>query len=236
MIPAVKIENLKKTYKDVKALKGVNLEIREGELYGLLGLNGAGKTTLASILCGLIPFDGGKVEIFGSDMQKEPDKVKTLTDISPQETSVAPNLTVKENLEFFARIYGKSIENVDRIIDEFSLNEVASKRAKTLSGGYARRLSIAIALVSEPRLLLLDEPTLGLDVLARRELWKIIKGLKERITIILTTHYLEEIEELCDRVGILKNGEKLFDGTVEQLKTETDETTFENAFVKLLEE
>lgn len=230
---AVKIENVKKSYKDTKALKGVSAEIKPGELYGLLGLNGAGKTTLISIIAGLTKADDGDITVGGKSVKTESDEVKKIIAVSPQETAVAPNLTVKENLEFFAELYGKPKDRAIIAMQEFGLTEVANKRAKTLSGGYARRLSIAAAVITEPKLLILDEPTLGLDVIARRELWKLINARKGKTTIILTTHYLEEVEALCDRICALKEGEKIFEGTVDEMKTLTGEENFEDAFVKI---
>lgn len=230
---AVKIENVKKSYKDTKALKGVSAEIKSGELYGLLGLNGAGKTTLISVIAGLIKADEGDITVDGKSVKTDSDEVKRIIAVSPQETAVAPNLTVKENLEFFAELYGKPKDRAIIAMQEFGLTEVANKRAKTLSGGYARRLSVAAAVITEPKLLILDEPTLGLDVIARRELWKLIKARKGKTTIILTTHYLEEVETLCDRICALKEGEKIFEGTVDEMKTLTGEENFEDAFVKI---
>ena len=230
---AVKIENVKKSYKDTKALKGVSAEIKSGELYGLLGLNGAGKTTLISVIAGFIKADEGDITVDGKSVKTDSDEVKRIIAVSPQETAVAPNLTVKENLEFFAELYGKPKDRAIIAMQEFGLTEVANKRAKTLSGGYARRLSIAAAVITEPKLLILDEPTLGLDVIARRELWKLINARKGKTTIILTTHYLEEVEALCDRICALKEGEKIFEGTVDEMKTLTGEENFEDAFVKI---
>lgn len=230
---AVKIENVKKSYKDTKALKGVSAEIKSGELYGLLGLNGAGKTTLISVIAGLIKADEGDITVDGKSVKTDSDEVKRIIAVSPQETAVAPNLTVKENLEFFAELYGKPKDRAIIAMQEFGLIEVANKRAKTLSGGYARRLSVAAAVITEPKLLILDEPTLGLDVIARRELWKLINARKGKTTIILTTHYLEEVEALCDRICALKEGEKIFEGTVDEMKTLTGEENFEDAFVKI---
>lgn len=230
---AVKIENVKKSYKDTKALKGVSAEIKSGELYGLLGLNGAGKTTLISVIAGLLKADEGDITVDGKSVKTDSDEVKRIIAVSPQETAVAPNLTVKENLEFFAELYGKPKDRAIIAMQEFALTEVANKRAKTLSGGYARRLSVAAAVITEPKLLILDEPTLGLDVIARRELWKLINARKGKTTIILTTHYLEEVEALCDRICALKEGEKIFEGTVDEMKTLTGEENFEDAFVKI---
>ena len=232
----IAIENVCKNYKTKKALDNVSLTIKEGELFGLLGVNGAGKTTLIKILCGLTNKTSGTIMINNFNLDKEIDKIKEIIDISPQETSVANNLTVKENLEFFANIYNNNNTNtINEIVDIFNLNEVINQRAKTLSGGYKRRLSIAIALISKPKILFLDEPTLGLDVFARRELWNIIRKLQKDITIILTSHYLEEIENLCDRVAILSNGKLLKTGTIEELKQITNAQNFEDAFIKLVE-
>ena len=232
----ISIDNVCKNYKAKKALDNVSLNIKNGELFGLLGVNGAGKTTLIKILCGLTRKTSGTITINNFNLDKEIDKIKEIIDISPQETSVANNLTVKENLEFFANIYNNIDANtINEIVDIFNLNEVLNQRAKTLSGGYKRRLSIAIALISKPKILFLDEPTLGLDVFARRELWNIIKKLQKNITIILTSHYLEEIENLCDRVAILSNGKLLKTGTIEEIKQITNTQNFEDAFIKLVE-
>ena len=232
----ITLDNVCKNYKTKKALNNVCLTIKQGELFGLLGVNGAGKTTLIKILCGLTRKTSGTITINNFNLDKEIDKIKEIIDISPQETSVANNLTVKENLEFFANIYNNNdINIINEVIDIFNLNEVLNQRAKTLSGGYKRRLSIAIALISKPKILFLDEPTLGLDVFARRELWNIIKKLQKSITIILTSHYLEEIENLCNRVAILSNGKLLKTGTIEEIKQTTKTKNFEDAFIKLVE-
>jgi len=232
----ITIDNVCKNYRTKKALDNVSLSIKQGELFGLLGVNGAGKTTLIKILCGLTKKTSGTVKIIDFNLDKDIDKIKEIIDISPQETSVANNLTVKENLEFFANIYNNNdTKTINEVVDIFKLNEVLNQRAKTLSGGYKRRLSIAIALISKPKILFLDEPTLGLDVFARRELWNIIKKLQKNITIILTSHYLEEIENLCDRVAILSNGKLLKIGTVEEIKQTTNTQNFEDAFIKLVE-
>ncbi len=233
----IEIKNLSKTYKSgVLALNDLSLNINDGELFGLLGVNGAGKTTLIKILSGLSKKSMGKAYINGYDLDTDIDKIKSIIDVSPQETSVAPNLTVLENLEFFANVYGvQDAMYLEEIISTFALEEVLNQKAKTLSGGYKRRLSIAIALISKPQVLFLDEPTLGLDVLARRELWKIILKLKGKITIILTSHYLEEIENLSDRVAILYKGKLLKVGTTEEIKKGTNSTNFEDAFVRIVE-
>lgn len=232
----ININEVTKNYKSKKALDKVSLDINEGELFGLLGVNGAGKTTLIKILCGLTKKTSGDIVVDGFNLDSDMDKIKQNIDISPQETSVAGNLTVRENLEFFANIYNKENKSiVDNIVEVFNLEEVLDQRAKTLSGGYKRKLSVAIALISEPKILFLDEPTLGLDVFARRELWKIITKLKGKITIVLTSHYLEEIEHLCDRVAILAKGKVLKVGTITELKKITQKATFEDAFIELVE-
>lgn len=237
MKQSIVITDLTKEYKGgTKALKGISLQIAEGELFGLLGVNGAGKTTLVKILCCLTKPTSGTATVCDTDVCKNPQEVKKIVDLSPQETSVAPNLTVKENLEFFAQIYDKNTpEHIKSVMDAFSLGEVAGRRAGKLSGGWKRRLSVAVALISEPQVLFLDEPTLGLDVLARRELWKIIEKLKGKITIVLTSHYLEEIEALCDRVAVLSDGELLATGTTEELIKQTGANNFEDAFVSIVE-
>ncbi len=233
---SIVINNLYKNFKSKVALDNLSLKIEQGELFGLLGVNGAGKTTLIKILCGLTKKTSGKITVNDFDLDKDIDKIKEIIDLSPQETSIANNLTVKENLEFFANIYdNNSADALSEIIETFKLNEVLDQRAKTLSGGYKRRLSIAVALISKPEILFLDEPTLGLDVFARRELWSIINKLKNKITIVLTSHYLEEIENLCDRVAILSKGKLLEVGTVEYIKRITESTNFEDAFIKLVE-
>ncbi|MBE7089104.1 MAG: ABC transporter ATP-binding protein [Clostridiales bacterium] len=232
----ITIDNLCKSYKTKKALDSVSLTIKKGELFGLLGVNGAGKTTLIKILCGLTLKTSGTVVVNGLDLDKQVDKIKEIIDVSPQETAVANNLTVKENLEFFASVYNSyDSATINEVVDTFNLKEVLNQKAKTLSGGYKRRLSIAIALISKPKILFLDEPTLGLDVFARRELWGIIKKLRKDITIILTSHYLEEIENLCDRVAILSNGKLLRTGTIDELKQIANTQNFEDAFMKLVE-
>jgi ABC-2 type transport system ATP-binding protein len=233
----IEIKNLSKSYKNNLAVNDVSLTIKDGELFGLLGVNGAGKTTIIKILSGLINNSSGEVFIDGLSIDKDMNKIKEFIDVSPQETAIAPNLSVKENLEFFARVRDNNSSNIiNEVINTFKLDEVINQRAKTLSGGWQRRLSIAIALISSPKILFLDEPTLGLDVLARRELWKIILSLKGKITIVLTSHYLEEIEALCDRVAILAKGKMLTVGTCEEIKEKTQCTNFEDAFIKVVEE
>ena len=231
----IKINNVSKNYRNIKALNNISLTINEGELYGLLGVNGAGKTTLLKILSGLTNPTNGDFVVDGFTNNNNMDDIKRIIDISPQESAVAKNLTVLENLKFFQDLYSKRDDNyLKEIIDDLGLNEVINQRAKTLSGGYQRRLSIALGLMSKPKILLLDEPTLGLDVIARRELWKIVNKFKGKITIILTSHYLEEIEALCDRVAILSKGNLLIEGTIDEIKEKTNESSFEEAFVKIV--
>ncbi len=232
----IEIKNVSKSYQGKPALNEISLSIQENALFGLLGENGAGKSTLIKILSGLIKKDSGDVVIDGYSLDKDLPCIQRIINISPQESAIAPNLSVKENLEFFAGIYDKKDEDqIQKIIDSFQLNEILHQKAKTLSGGYQRRLSIAVSLVTEPKILFLDEPTLGLDVLARRELWKIIRSLKGKITIVLTSHYLEEIEALCDDVAILSKGNVLARGDVDAIKKIGHSSSFEDAFVSIIE-
>ncbi len=226
---------LTKKYKDLTAVNALDLAIGEGELFALLGVNGAGKSTLIKMLSCLAEPTSGDAKIFGHSIITESHEVKKLINVSPQETAVAPNLSVRENLEFIAGIYGAKNpwESASREIEEMGLSSVACKKAKTLSGGWQRRLSIAMALISEPKLLFLDEPTLGLDVIARRELWSVIKKLRSRTTVILTTHYLEEAESLSDRIGIMSHGSLVACGTAEELVALSGNGNFEDAFVAL---
>lgn len=236
----IEIKNLTKKYKDLTAVDELNLNIVEGELFGLLGVNGAGKTTTIKMLSCLTSPTSGNATLLGNSIVKEPNKVKKIINLSPQETAIAPKLTVKENLEFIANIYdipkNKIAEEVEIKLQELNLKKVENKRTAKLSGGYQRRLSIAMALISDPKILFLDEPTLGLDVLAKRELWEIIKKLKKKTTIILTTHYMEEAEMLCDRIAIMKEGKIIAIGTSKELIKESKTKTFEDAFVKLVSE
>ncbi|MCR5610024.1 MAG: ABC transporter ATP-binding protein [Lachnospiraceae bacterium] len=232
---AIETKNLTKKFKEKTAVNGIDLTINEGELFALLGTNGAGKTTTIKMLSTLILPTDGEVKILGMDVVKDSQKIKEILNVSPQKTAIAPNLSVKENLEFMAGVY--QIPNKEAKIDElvklFKLDEVLKQKAKTLSGGWQRKVSIAIALINEPKILFLDEPTLGLDVIARKELWKVIEKLKGNITIILTTHYMEEAESLSDRVGIMAKGDLVDVGTTEELKTKASTDNFEDAFVKI---
>lgn len=233
----IETKQLNRFYKNLHALKDINLGIKENELFGLLGVNGAGKTTLIKILTCLSKQTSGEAYVHGFSVKDNPEKIKEIVDVSPQETAVAHNLTVRENLDFFASLYNTRDEAyISSVVNAFSLEEVENQRAKTLSGGWKRRLSIAIGLISKPKILFLDEPTLGLDVIARRELWKIINNMKGKITIILTTHYLEEAEALCDRVAVMAKGKVKAIGTPAELKAIAKTDNFEDAFIKIAED
>jgi ABC-2 type transport system ATP-binding protein len=236
---AIQTIDLTKKFKNRTAVDALNLSIEKGELFALLGLNGAGKTTTIRMLCCLLAPTSGDAVLLGDSIVKNPTAVKQKANVSPQETAVAPNLSVRENLELIAGIYGSSRSEArsraDETIQAFGLSERTKDKAKNLSGGMQRRLSIAMALISNPEILFLDEPTLGLDVRARRELWKVLTDLKGKITVILTTHYLEEAEALSDRIGIMHEGRLRALGTAEQLKETTGKSTFEDAFLALTE-
>ncbi len=235
----IETKNLTKKYGNKTAVDSLNLSVKEGELFALLGINGAGKTTTIRMLSCLSSATCGESFINGHSCTRESNEVKSVTGISPQDTSVAENLTVRENLEFIAQIYGLDKEKIksrtDEMIRLFNMQETENTRAKTLSGGWQRKLSIAMALISEPKVLFLDEPTLGLDVLARRELWKTIESLKGKITIILTTHYMEEAEALSDRIAIMINGKISAMGTLAEIEEISGKKGLENTFVEIAE-
>ena len=235
---AITINNLTKKYKDVVAVDKLNLDIQEGELFALLGVNGAGKTTTIKMLAGLTQPSDGDALVYGHSINTDNEKIKGLIDISMQETAIARKLTVAENIEFYAELSGQNrdeiVETKKYVFDAFGLEKVADKQASKLSGGWQRKLSIALALVTKPKVLFLDEPTLGLDVLARRELWKTIQSLKSKMTIILTTHYMEEAEALADRIGIMKDGKLLFCGDKEALFKQTKKQSVEDAFIEIV--
>ena len=237
---AIKTQSLIKQYKKLTAVDKLNLEVPQGELFSLLGVNGAGKTTVIKMLSCLTEPTEGDAMIGGYSITREPKQVKRLIGVSPQETAVAPNLSVKENLELICGIHGFSKEKTETKVRElnrqFSLDEVLQRKAGKLSGGWQRRISIAMALISEPQILFLDEPTLGLDVIARHDLWEVIRSLKGKITIVLTTHYMEEAEALSDRIGIMKSGHLLAVGTAEELKRQAGAKDFETAFVSIVKE
>ena len=232
---SIEVKNLTKKFKDKTAVDNIDFSIKQGELFALLGTNGAGKTTTIKMLCGLILPTSGDIKIEGMDMKKDVFKIKEILNVSPQETAIAPNLTVKENLEFMAGVYqiNNKEDKIKELIKLFKLDEVLNKRAKTLSGGWQRKVSIAISLINDPKILFLDEPTLGLDVIARKELWKVIGSLKGKITIILTTHYMEEAESLSDRIGIISNGKIVDVGTSKELMKKTNTKNIEDAFVSI---
>ena len=236
----IKTTELVKRYKNITAVDKLDLEIRRGELFSLLGVNGAGKTTTIKMLsCLTMPTDGDAV-VGGYSITKESEQVKRLIGVSPQETAVAPNLSVEENLELICGIHGfskkKTQAKITELSERFGLDTVLQRKAGKLSGGWQRRVSIAMALISEPQILFLDEPTLGLDVIARHELWETIRSLKGKNTIILTTHYMEEAEALSDRIGIMKNGKLLAVGTVDELNKKVGTNDFETTFVSIVKE
>ncbi|MBO5907425.1 MAG: ATP-binding cassette domain-containing protein [Clostridia bacterium] len=236
---AIKTHNLTKKYGEHTAVDNLNLEIREGELFSLLGINGAGKTTTVKMLATLTTPTSGDALVLGNSILTDAQKIKENIDISMQESAIARKLTVEENVDFYARLSGQSeaeiSDNKRRVFDIFGLSEVSGKLASQLSGGWQRKLSIALALVTRPKVLFLDEPTLGLDVIARRELWRAISEMKGSLTIILTTHYMEEAEALSDRIGIMKDGKMLFVGTKEELFRISDTKSVEDAFINIVE-
>ncbi len=237
---AIKTTGLTKKYKEITAVDDLNLEIKNGELFSLLGVNGAGKTTTIKMLSTLTLPTTGDAVVSGESIISSPNLVKERIGVSPQETAVAPSLSVKENLTLMCDVHGLNKDKAKAKIEELSkaldLESVMNRKAGKLSGGWQRRLSIAMALVSEPKVLFLDEPTLGLDVIARSELWDLIESLKGKTTIVLTTHYMEEAEALSDRLGVMKNGRLLFTGTVKEMKEKTGTEKIEDAFIKMIKE
>lgn len=235
---AIRTVELTKKYKDVTAVDRLNLQVKQGELFSLLGVNGAGKTTTIKMLSCLTRPTGGDAFLNGKSICDDCAAVKSIIGVSPQETAVAPGLSVRENLELMCGVHGFGKEKRSAKIAELTgllgLETVAGKKAGKLSGGWQRRLSIAMALIGEPEILFLDEPTLGLDVIARSDLWELIRGLKGKVTIILTTHYMEEAEALSDRIGIMKDGKLLICGTAAQIKEKADTEDFEQAFVRIV--
>lgn len=238
MDAAIRIENLSKRYRDVTAVDGLSLTVARGELLSLLGVNGAGKTTTVKMLSCLTRPTGGDAYLGGRSIVRESAAVKKLIAVSPQETAVAPMLTVEENLALMGGVHGFSKEacreKTAALTGQLGLEPVLHRRAGKLSGGWQRRLSIAMALISEPEILFLDEPTLGLDVLARSELWELIRALRGRVTIVLTTHYMEEAEALSDRVGIMKDGRLLLCATPAEIRARAGGDSFEQAFIRIV--
>lgn len=235
---AIRVIDLTKKYKDTIAVDKLNLQIKEGELFSLLGVNGAGKTTTIKMLSCLTQPSNGDAFLNGKSIRRDSAAVKSIIAVSPQETAIAPGLSVRENLEFMCGVYGfpkdRHHGKIAELTGLFGLEAVSEKKAGKLSGGWQRRLSIAMALISEPKILFLDEPTLGLDVLARSDLWDLIRSLKGKVTIILTTHYMEEAEALSDRIGIMKDGRLLICDTVDKIKEVADTDNFEQAFVRIV--
>lgn len=235
---AIRIEGLTKKYKDVVAVDKLSLSVQKGELFSLLGVNGAGKTTTIKMLSCLTQPTSGVAFLNGKSINKDTAAVKSLIAVSPQETAVAPGLSVRENLELMCGVHGFTKEKqkvkIEELTDLLGLESVSKKKAGKLSGGWQRRLSIAMALISEPEILFLDEPTLGLDVLARSDLWDLIRSLKGEVTIILTTHYMEEAEALSDRIAIMKDGKLLISDTADKIKEAADTDNFEQAFVRIV--
>ena len=234
---AIETTNLTKKFKDKTVVENLNLQIKQGELFSLLGTNGAGKTTTIKMLTTLLSSTDGQILINGLNIKNDAQKIKNIINMSPQETAIAPNLTVEENLEFMAGVYQikNKKEKIDSLIKIFKLDEVLKQKAKTLSGGWQRKVSIAISLINDPQILFLDEPTLGLDVIARKELWDVINSLKGKITIILTTHYMEEAESLSNRIGIMTKGKLIAIGTAKELMKKTNTQKFEDAFVEIVQ-
>ena len=239
MTAAIDTTDLTKMYGGQIAVDHLTVSIEEGEFFALLGLNGAGKTTTIKMLTSLLAPTSGVARLLGTDVGEDPTAVKERINVSPQETAVAPNLSVRENLELVARIYGCTAQEArsraDGMLKDLDLTDRASDRAKVLSGGLQRRLSIGMALITRPEIVFLDEPTLGLDIRARRALWETLERLKGQVTIVLTTHYLEEAEALSDRVGIMQDGRLRALGTVDEMKSLTGKSTFEDAFLSLTE-
>ena len=233
----LEINHLKKSFGQQTVLKDVHFSVKEHTIFGFIGQNGAGKTTTIKMLSCLTQPTQGCATIYGFDLIKDAQNIKQIINVSPQETAIAPMLSVKENLEFICEIYGfcqnQAQQKTVEIMKDLQLSQIANQRAGTLSGGWQRRLSIAMALISEPKILFLDEPTLGLDVIARRELWDFIKKLKQKMTIILTTHYLEEAENLSDHIGIMNQGQFIISGSVKELLKQANTDNFEDAFIQL---
>lgn len=235
---AITLKNLTKKYKDVVAVDNLSLSVRKGELFSLLGVNGAGKTTTIKMLSCLTQPTSGDAFLGGKSIVGDSAAVKSIIAVSPQETAVAPRLSVRENLELMCGVHGFTKEKQNRkiaeLIELFGLETVMKKKAGKLSGGFVRRLSIAMALISEPEILFLDEPTLGLDVIARSDLWDLIRSLKRKVTIILTTHYMEEAEALSDRIAIMKDGKLLICDTADEIKKMAETDNFEQAFIRIV--
>ncbi len=235
---SIKIDGLTKRYKDVTAVDGLSLSVEEGELFSLLGVNGAGKTTVIKMLSCLTAPTEGDAYLFGKSIRRNGSDIKQFIAVSPQETAVAPGLSARENLELIAGVYGfkkdKAVAKIKELTELLGLDGVIERKAGKLSGGWQRRLSIAMALISDPKILFLDEPTLGLDVIARSELWDIIRELKGKVTVVMTTHYMEEAEQLSDRIAIMKDGKLLISDTPENIKRIANSESIEEAFIEII--
>ena len=235
---AIKTVNLTKKFKDITAVDRLNLQVEQGELFSLLGVNGAGKTTAIKMLSCLTQPTSGDAFLNGKSICADPAVLKTMIAVSPQETAVAPGLSVRENLDLMGGVHGftkaKRNEKIAELTHLLGFESVINKKAGKLSGGWQRRLSIAMALISEPEILFLDEPTLGLDVLARSDLWDLISSLKGKVTIILTTHYMEEAEALSDRIAIMKDSKLLICDTADKIKEAAGTDNFEQAFIRIV--
>jgi len=224
----IKLSNVTKKYDDFKALDNLSFEIKKGTIFGLLGVNGAGKSTILSILNGLSDFDSGEIKVFGLDIKKDTKKIKEISSIIPQDLAFYENLTVKENLDFFAKIQNAKKENYDNAVEINDLKKILNQRAITLSGGQKRRLNIAIGLLNDPQIIYFDEPTVGIDPQSRNEILESIKNYKKLgITVIYTSHYMNEVEMICDEVAILSHGKLI---AQEHIK---DFTNLEKHFLEL---
>ena len=235
---AILMENLVKKYEDATALDGISLQIEKGELFGLLGPNGAGKTTIINILCGLVKPTSGSATVCGYDVQEQTNKVKDLIGVCLQETAVYPYLTGAENIDLFGNLYTMNKDTLkarrDMLLQKMGLEEEAKRKVSKYSGGMKRRLSLILALIQDPNVAFLDEPTVAMDPQSRHAVWDFVKELKKQDkTIILTTHYMEEAEELCDRVGIIDHGKLIALGTPKDLVSEAGVKNLEEVFIKL---
>ena len=233
---AIVTENLVKKFEDVTAVDGISLQVKKGELFGLLGPNGAGKTTAINILCGLTKPTSGVAKVGGYDVQRETGTVKELIGVCLQETAIYPYLTGAENMELFGDLYAMNKETLrkrrDLLLENVGLTSDAKRRTAKYSGGMKRRLSLILALIHDPQIAFLDEPTVAMDPQSRRAVWDFIKGLKKNgKTIILTTHYMEEAEELCDRVGIIDHGKLIALGSPEELISKHKVKNLEEVFI-----
>jgi len=235
---AIAIEGLTKDFGDIRAVDGLTLDIPEGEIFGLLGPNGSGKTTTISCLTGLIEPTGGASKIGGFDAWNERSEARKVLGLCPQETALYPYLTAEENIALFAELYSvpkaERSRRVDYILEKVGLSENADRRVAKFSGGMKRRVSIAMALVHDPKIVFLDEPTVGMDPQSRRAVWDFVVELKDgRKTVLLTTHYMEEAEELCDRVGVIDHGKLIELGSPADLKTKYHARDLEDVFIRL---